>query len=112
MLRITVAQVKKQHKEVFYANNDFSQPDSGAHASVITSYEKCERGHFGLTGKPKKDRKTSMQFYDSSNAFNTFKREFLVENLQLAGSARQILCRALVRQNKFQVKTNKSIFTH
>ena len=112
MLRITVAQIKKEHKEVFYAKNDFSQPDAGAQASVITCYEKCERGYFGLTGKPKLGPNgiiVSISFYDSSNAFCTYKREFFVENLQLSGTARQIICRAAVRQNYFRVKTNLEI---
>ena len=109
MLKITVTQIKKEQKEVFYDKNDFSQPGGGAQASVITCYEECERGYFGLTCKPKygpNGIRVSVSFYDSSNAFCTYKREFMIENLQLSGSARQILCRSIVRQNQFRVKTN------
>ena len=109
MLKITVTQIKKERKEVFYDKMDFSQPGGGAQASVITCYEECERGYFGLTCKPNygpNGIRVSVSFYDSSNAFCTYKREFMIENLQLSGSARQILCRSIVRQNLCRVKTN------
>ena len=109
MLRMTVSQIKKNKKEIFYSKTDFSQPGAGTQASVISCYEKCERGHFGLTGKPKVGTNAvavTVNFYDSSNAYCTYRREYLVDNLQLAGTARQIFCRAMVRQNYFRVKTN------
>ena len=105
MLRIVFTQVKEARPGVFYKPTDFAQPNAGAMALVMTTYERCERGHFGLRGKPKKTRKTSIALFDKSNAFNTFFRAETIQKLSIAGTARQIICRAIVSQSLFRVRT-------
>ena len=43
--------------------------------------------------------------WDRSNAYNTFYHDVAIRNLELGGTARQIICNAIVDQTEFAVRT-------
>ena len=120
MLRFTVQTVKKREPEVFYKTDEFSQANAGTLSLVMTVYEDAQQVFFeqaeptntclGVANKEHKKGKlrTSYQLYDKSNAFCTFKKDVVIINLGLKGNTRNILCRALVSQESFSVRTKIS----
>ena len=120
MLRYTVQAVKKAEPLVFYKLDEFSQANAGTLSLVMTVYEDAQQLYFHqapptntILGVPNNGHKkgvlrTSFALYDKSNAYCTFKKDVAVNHLALKGNTRNILCRALVSQETFSVRTKLS----
>ena len=90
---------------VFYAENDYSAPKKGADLAVIQTYENMQRGFYGISGVKNKKTTTTLRLWDKSNAFNTFNRKELLNNLSIGGDVRKILTNAVVSQSSFSVRS-------
>ena len=109
MLKIVVDKVKEKHKDVFFAENDFSAPGRGATPAIITTYETLERYDSGSRGTRLPHHQTRWISLDYSNAFATYSKKDVIENLAVTGTARQLLCNAIVDQCEFRVRTKKYV---
>ena len=105
MLKITFDQIKKNNKDVFFAENDFSAPGRGTLPAILTTYETLERFHSGSRGVPLPHHETRWLTLDYSNAFATYGKQYVIENLLLKGSARTLVCNAICDQSEFRVRT-------
>jgi len=105
MLKIIFQQLKEHDNGVFYAENDYSAPKKGADLAVIQTYENMQRGFYGISGVKNKKTTTTLRLWDKSNAFNTFNRKELLNNLSIGGDVRKILTNAVVSQSSFSVRS-------
>ena len=109
MMRILYKQLKDEDKSIFYHKTDYSCPGRGTQHALINTYEAMERGISRYKQNNKNANfKTTLTLFDKSNAFNTTSRSKMIENLPIGGSARNLVCNAIVDHKFFRVRTNKS----
>ena len=95
MLKISIDKIKKNDREIFYGKNDYSAPKRGTQKMVIVTYENLYSGYYGIKKSKRKENTTQITMWDRSNAYNTFYHDVAIRNLELGGTARQILCNAI-----------------
>ena len=107
MLKVVFDQIKKHDKNIFFSKNDFSAPGRGTVPAILSTYETLERFHSGSRGVPIPNHETRWIMLDYSNAFATYNKNYVIDNLQLSGKSRSLVCNSIADQTEFRVRTKQ-----